>query len=908
MKMPSVDVAVTSPASAEHPDRLLFKAHKSLPRRVDANPNPVAQTSSPRHDGQSSNGLPVATAPNLPLTPPGIAMDDSPTEAEMQKATPHSGLATLTPSKPSHPPTPETTPPRSMITNRPGLGHFGYISSSSRAESFQTAYERMSDSETEAVTPRPSPPSLSRSTTQKSTRSTRSTKSTRSTRSKGGTDPRTRETTPAGDQSPSFRASSRSSKIPVDALYQSYGKKSPTAVPCRQVSSSGQVPELRIKPTRERSTQSRNGTDADTSNVDGSTRGRRSLRDRVAHVQHFDDNTALDQFRQQIGWPSADDQLGPPEREDSRRLSGVSTSSTVEAMIIDTTPKPARRALRHSGKRLSLRSASSPITRSERTSIASSSDLQRRLSHKTARITENDRRSIVSEISISGSSTLGAPQQSVDVVPVIVIPQRSSSLNRPSNATSRNPSVSRSLASSRAPSAPKNRPGSLDLPRQRKRTLSEPHAANVADTRGRTLNRPYIPPRSSSLSAPTSQNNSRTTSLTSESLRSHNLAVEQGMKRQQEPTNLAPAPVSVPVAAPAPVPALDAPGHARHDSADLPKTQSILIGVEDLSYLRPPSVLFTPHSIPSSSPGPFEINEVRRVAIFPHNNESLLLVNPLGQFGLREQLRPVNLPQTPEMVQEPIADVDSPLRNPRPPPQPPISTAIRENELDLNQPLGEGNAEPEATGGLNRRPGYKRRGWIGRPRSESFNSFVRSLSLNSAKNPKAGEDIDGRLQPFWRPRRFWDDSPENLSPEEENGAETQNTKQPDEVISNSLGMPQRRLVFDGPTLSPSRHGAKRGIVGHHRANRDALVGSRILTQEALYSQTSLHQRQFPAVSWWRLRFRSGIVRSLRWRLRRSMQRRAEDRREARREKLKQSIGEAVLVNSSIHVRRTTVQT
>jgi hypothetical protein len=76
----------------------------------------------------------------------------------------------------------------------------------------------------------------------------------------------------------------------------------------------------------------------------------------------------------------------------------------------------------------------------------------------------------------------------------------------------------------------------------------------------------------------------------------------------------------------------------------------------------------------------------------------------------------------------------------------------------------------------------------------------------------------------------------------------------------------------------------------------------------LYSQTSLHQRQFPAVSWWHLRFRSGIVRSVRWRLRRSLQRRAEDRREARREKLKQSIGEAVLVNSSIQVRRTTVQT
>ncbi|KAL2812857.1 hypothetical protein BJX63DRAFT_236637 [Aspergillus granulosus] len=882
--MPRLDPAVASPASPDHPDWLLSKAPKSLPRRAGAHSsNPVAQIPAPGHDGSFSEGLPLATAPILPLTPPGITLDDSPTGAEMPKAPPQSTGTAVTPSKPSHPPTPETTPPRSMASNRPGLGHFGYFSSSSRAESFQTAYERMSDSETDTVTLRPSPPALSRSTTQKSTRSN------------GGTEPRTRETTPASDQSPSFRS-----------LYQSYGQESPTAVPRRRVLADGQDPELRIQPTRDRSTQIRNGTEeADTSSVDPSTRGRKSLRDRVAHVQHFGDSSAIDQFRQQIGWPSADDQLRPSELDDSRRLSGVSTSSTIEAMIIDTAPKPARRALRHSGKRLSLRSASSPITRSERTSIASSADLQRRLSHKTARITDNDRRSIASEVSMSGSSTLGAPQQAVDVVPVIVIPQRRSSLKGPSNATSRNPSVSRSRASSRAPSAPKNQPGCLDPPRQRKRTLSDPHASNAADTRGRGLSQPYIPPRSSSLSAPTSQNNSRTTSLTSESLRSHNLAVEQGMKRQPEPTK--PAPIAVPAPAPVVAPASRSPGHVRHDSADLPKTQSILIGVEDLSYLRPPSVLITPHSIPSSSPGPFEINEVRRVAIFPHNNESLLLVNPQKQSNLREQLRPLDLPQTPEMVQQPIADVDSPLRNPRPPPQPPISTAVQKNEFDAGQPQGEGNDEPEATHDATRRPGSKKRGLIVRPRSESFNSFVRSLSLHSAKNPKAGEDIDGRLQPFWRPRRFWEDSPENLSPEEDDGTRARTTKQPDEVISNSLGMPQKRIVFDGPTLSPGRQGARRRIDGHHRVNRDALVGSRIFSHEALYSQTSLHQRQFPAVSWWRLRFRSGMMRSLRWRVRRSMQRRADDRREARREKLKQSIGEAVLVNSSIQVRKTIVQ-
>ncbi|KAL5342632.1 hypothetical protein BJX70DRAFT_394847 [Aspergillus crustosus] len=885
--MPSVEVAVSSPASLEHQDRLLLRSHKSLPRRTKANHDgQLSQLSTLGQNGQLSDGLPLATAPILPLTPPGNTLEESPTGTDVLKPTPSdSVIAVLTPSKPSHPPTPETTPPRSMASGRPGLSHFGYISSSSRAESFQTAYERISDSETE--TPRPSPPSLSRSNTKRSARSTNSTGQDTLSR----INVRTRDTTPAGDDESPIPRSSTHSKVPIGRLPQGPEKQSQALGSRRQEAPNVSPPELRIRPTRATPKRSRNAVDVEVAGVDGRTRGR-SLRDRVETMQEVEDSLEMDLFRQEIGWPSEYDQLSATEFGDSRRISGVSTSSTVEAMIIDP-PKPARRALRHTEKRLSLRSASSPITKSEHTSIASSSDLQRRLSHKPARITEIDRASIVSDMSISGSSTLGAPQQFVDVVPVIVIPQRNSSLKGPSNPNSRNPSISRSRRSSRPPTAPKSRPGSLDLSRQRKRTVSDSKVP--ADIRGRGMSRPYIPPRSSSLSAPTSQNNSRSTSLTSESLRSHSLAVEQlKVKRQPEQPD-AKQQRSIPVPTP------NVTEQDTHETTDLPKTQTILIGVEDLNYLRPPSLFFTPRSIPSSSPGPFEINEVRRVAIFPHNNESLLLVNPQGQSGLREELRQVAQPQTPDIGHYSSTNVDSPLRNPRPPPQLLVSTAVTKYEHNPDQMVGEANGELEAATVSNRRSGYKRRGWIARPRSESFNSFVRSLSLNSAKNPKAGKDIDGRLQPFWRPRRFWDDSPETLSPEED-GPKTQISQQPDEVISNSLGVPQKRIVFDGPTLPSPRPGAKRRIDGYHRANRETLVGSRIFTPDALYSQTSLHQRQFPALSWWRLRFRSGMVRSLRWRFRRSVQRRAEGRREARREKLKQSIGEAVLAHSSTQVR------
>ncbi|KAL5050409.1 hypothetical protein BDW71DRAFT_125166 [Aspergillus fruticulosus] len=863
--MPSIEV-VPSPASSEHPDRLLFKSRKSLPRRINSNSRgQIPQPSPSQDDVHFSDGLPLTAAPILPLTPPGIAQDESPTGADVQKPTLSSPsvITVLTPSRPSRPPTPETTPPRAMASNRPGLTQFGYISSSSRAESFKTAHETMSDAET--VTPRPSPPLLSRSNTQ---RSTKSTKSSQGNRTDAGTGvPATKEP---------FRGPRRS-KVETGIEEQ---LPATIDVSCKQGLANGQASDLCIESTRDKSKRSRNTAEPNVTDIDVSTRGRRSLRDRVAHVT--EDSPALDQFRQEIGWPSADDQLA--RLEEPRRLSGVSTPSTIEAVIVDK-PKPARRALRHTEKRLSLRSASSPITKSERTSIASSSDLQRRLSHKPVRITENDRRSIASELSVSGSSTLGVPQQPVDVVPVVVIPQRHSSLKGPSNPPSRNTSTSRSRPTIHAPIIPKSRADSLDLPRG-KRTVSDSRVSD--DDRGRGLSRPHIPPRSSSLSAPTSQNNSRATSLTSESLQSYNLAIEQVKKRQQ-PEKSKPASI-----------AMDATSHDEHDTSGILTTQSIVIGVEDMSYLRPPSVPFTPHSIPSSSPGPFEISEVRRVAIFPHNNESLLLVNPHVQRGLRGQLQQAGQPQTPDNTQE-TTNVDSPLRNPRPPPKPPVSITAG-NFVNFDQLLGEVTNGIEPANGINSRPRSKRRSRIARPRSESFNSFVRTLSLSSAKNPKAGEDIDGRSQPFWRPRRFWDDSPESLS-SEEGGSRPRNFKQPDEIISNSLGMPQKRIVFDGPPITPARPGAKRRTDSHHRANRRALMGNRIFSPEALYSQTSLHQRRFPVVSWWRLRFRSGITRSLRWRLRSSMQQRAEGRREVRREKLKQSIGEAVLMDSSTQVRK-----
>lgn len=770
----------------------------------------------------------------------------------------------MTPSKPSHPPTPETTPPR-VTPHRPGLNPAGQTPTSSRAESFQTAYEMISDGETE--TPRRSSQSLQRSTKKRTPAKNRPSESpsdASGSKRKGQKNPE------LNGRSRSRRSKRKGDRIPIALDPSEPSNPSHAKETGENAQDRLEVPRTRVS----------------------------SLRERVHDSPGPDARPSMERFREQIGWPSGERPADPMDSDDTRRHSGVSTSSTIEAVIIDS-PRPTKRTLRHSEKRVSLRSASSPVTRSERSSLASNPDSQRRLVHKVARITENDRKSIASDISASGSSTLGAPQQNFEVVPVVVIPDRRSSL-KSSTSTSRNPSKSSSSRRSRAPPTLSSRPGSIDAPRSKKRTMSDSSSATrpSASSRGRSLSRPVIPPRSSSLSAPTSQNNSRSTSLTSESLRNHTLAMD--LEAQNKPSE-----------PPASAPVKDA-----HDPGAVPevsnKTHSILIGVEDMSHLRPPSAPFTAISIPSSSPGPVEINEATTVVFFPHNNESLLLVNPQMQSGHHGRLPRVayrsslGKPRTPEMQMQDKSDageLNSPLKNPRRPPKPPVdNTNIPTVPTEVvDPPVG----EPQPTQETHDNPQPPRRGarrsWRVRPGSESFNSFTRSLSLKSAKNRKSEKEIDDKLQPFWRPRRFWEDSSETEGDSPRDETPQAARSETDQVIKNSLGMPQPRVAFEGPPISHRSSDMKRRLDAT-AARRSALVGSGVFTPEALYSQTSLHQRHFRSLSWWRLRFRFGTARDFRRRLRRQLQRRAEGKREARRERLKQSIGEAVFVDSSTQTR------
>ncbi|KAJ6092663.1 hypothetical protein N7486_007952 [Penicillium sp. IBT 16267x] len=865
--MPGLEV---SPL-VDSPDRPLFRSHKTLPPRgiltVD-----VAQPVSPEQTG-------TVAAPAPPLTPPGAihdeAMDDEHTPRKPDSR-PENSTGMVTPRRPSKPPTPDVTPPQTVSIQRPPLSQSIHPSSSSRAESFQTACEDISpDGNMET------PVQSSRNASQKSRRVT-------SLRQNAPSGVRARLTY-TKDTPPS--ASLPHSETDYDTGFESFDGEWAT---------NGSPTPLKGKRPSVRQGNSSSGSDKDTLDVlhlDASLTREMNLRDRVRKIHETHEVTptpSMERFREEIGWPSYDSssQAGDPE---SRRLSALSSTSTVEAMIIDS-PKRAQRLLRHTEKRSSLRSISSPITRSEHTSTASNPDSQHRLVHKAARISEENRRSISSDVSFSTKPIPSTPRVSAEIIPVVVIPERRSSLR--SGPNSQISSKHGSQRSSRRPPVSEGS-GSTNV-RQEKRTMSDSASARPRDlnSRGRPFGQPIIPPRSSSLSAPTSRNNSRTTSLTSESLRSHTRAMDLEMQKRRDQQPVSP-----------PRHNILGPNGQRQASGHLqtPKLPTFLLSAEeeDLSTLRPPSLPYTQWSIPSSSPGPVEIREATAVSLFAHNNRSLLLVDQRLPPGPETQAVPafheirrhIDNPKTPDNPIDPTLNVDSPLKNPRPPPKPPIYKAPHSKPLPPLPTQAEGNVDS----GKMARQGSVRRPWAAQPRSNSFNTLVRSLSIKSAKNRKAGLEMDSRLHPMWRPRGFWEDV--SGSPKKGNST-GRNLHSPEETpfVNNSLGLPQYRTVIEGPPSLARRSPEMRRLFNGMPSAAQYNASNASLVDRGMFrTGTPLYQSRYQVLSRWGIRLRSMNLRNVRNRLRRMRQRRDERKRIARRENLKQSIGAPVHgVSSATH--------
>ncbi|KAJ4363973.1 hypothetical protein N0V83_009427 [Neocucurbitaria cava] len=220
---------------------------------------------------------------------------------------------------------------------------------------------------------------------------------------------------------------------------------------------------------------------------------------------------------------------------------------------------------------------------------------------------------------------------------------------------------------------------------------------------------------------------------------------------------------------------------------------------------------------------PIEVSEATAVSIFPHNNHSLLVVQqvsrgssmlpdqnqltggayltPQDQRDLQRTPTPPFVdaseehidsnehplqptltfePSTPPMqiaLPQPSA-VDSPLKNPRPPPEPPKinfipPTPAEELERQLVPgPPKRSDSHPQRRLTLVQRARRYSdniiRPVLARASSNRSRHASDSHTRRHARVPTVNDE-DGTLHPFWRPRGFWDDFEDSESESDEEG-------------------------------------------------------------------------------------------------------------------------------------------
>ncbi|KAK3327734.1 hypothetical protein B0T19DRAFT_172370 [Cercophora scortea] len=221
---------------------------------------------------------------------------------------------------------------------------------------------------------------------------------------------------------------------------------------------------------------------------------------------------------------------------DFKRSSILSTKSTastvVEAILVETAPQ-RRKTLRHVRKQTTLRDSGSDLSpaSSAPTSASFAVDDSYRGRPADQRLYPLPRESYASTSTSNSVSSRKARREvwKNGGIPVVVVPDRRSSVKSNSREPSlRSTSSRRSQRSQSMSSAPPSQVSKskenvpIFAKPRRSRTLSESDGSRAGDQR--TIDfPPVVPARSSSLSAPTSRNGSRSGSLTAESLKAHSL-------------------------------------------------------------------------------------------------------------------------------------------------------------------------------------------------------------------------------------------------------------------------------------------------------------------------------------------------------------------------------------------------
>lgn len=479
-----------------------------------------------------------------------------------------------------------------------------------------------------------------------------------------------------------------------------------------------------------------------------------NLRQRVEKSQQ-NLSPSTERFAEQIDWPLRGETIDIDNKlreVDLRRFSQASASSTVvEAMVFDTPPQ-RRKTLRHTGKIPATNSEYAQSGHSNRSSLISTSSVRRRLPRNSWTPEREQRRSDATDASGSVNSIVSKVRQAA--VPVIHVPKRGSSL-RSLALGGVNDSKTISLTSprqhlTRPTTAPEASTEYFDLPRHEHRRLSALIPSALTKTEGRMLKETQ-----------TAQDEQASNEISKGiSVPSASIPSSQGHQGQ-----------------PQPVLHLSEPADPQGVTPDRYVTG-------EWSALRPQSALVTPFSLRSahsSTPGTLEVNEATAISIYPHTNKSILVIqqmtggdpnDPPGHSAIIAANANIALPGTvaPNLIHETRQAINSPLKNPRAPPQPPDFKLIPPTPLN-GPPTEESNSQQSPTSPtkarLNRPVAMVKRALSARRYSESFISpLSRSLSRRNTINgrrPSIGEDPDSRLHPFWRPRGFWDDLSDSSS-------------------------------------------------------------------------------------------------------------------------------------------------
>lgn len=399
---------------------------------------------------------------------------------------------------------------------------------------------------------------------------------------------------------------------------------------------------------------------------------------------------------------------------DLRRLSGMSakstTSTVVEAILVNGSPR-RQKTLRHVRRVDALRdslwqpSTLNPITILQENTVRRRPAANNREAVRGSFTSTSDTNSIASHKARRHVLKNGG-------IPVVVVPDRQSSHR--SSSRDRSLRSSSSKRSDRRPSVASTPTSHVskdydltpyfERPIRRGRTMSESDGSTPGDQR--TIDYPpIVPRRTSSLSAPTSRSGSRegsrsgsrAGSLTAERLEALNASVA-SISAGNAPKHTDQVPSSSLAGASLPVVMVHSvPSH------DLPKAGTTQGGSgehHDKSSLGSPllpahATPFSQTSVETNGTAP-EISEAMAVSISTHKNRSILMVDHRPSessdgnrrsHGAEKTERPTITttaadesreteagPITPPRAKPlySLQNVDSPLRNPRAPPEPPV--------------------------------------------------------------------------------------------------------------------------------------------------------------------------------------------------------------------------------------------